>query len=216
MAGKIVKKSGATAAATAAARAPIHRKVVRGIPSYMQPTLASKAKAKRGPLVGEEPNWFDVMHHIAAWVTSLEPCFDATVEECSLNVPEENLCMSRASSVDVPSGGRSHVPRGSYQRLHGSSRIPVPSTSSVSSLAISSGGRSHIPRGNYQKLHGSSHIPAPSISSISSRVIPSGGRSHIPRGNYQRLHGSSHIPAPSGGRSHIPRGNYNQLHGRRY
>ncbi|KAF8456462.1 hypothetical protein BDZ91DRAFT_801123 [Kalaharituber pfeilii] len=78
MAGKIVKKSGAAATA----RTPIVRKAVKGTPGYMQPTLASKAKAMRRSLVQEEnPGWFDVMHRVAAWVVSLEPCFEATEED---------------------------------------------------------------------------------------------------------------------------------------
>ncbi|KAF8446792.1 hypothetical protein BDZ91DRAFT_803394 [Kalaharituber pfeilii] len=107
MAGKTVKKSGAAATA----RTPIVRKAVKGTPGYMQPTLASKAKAMRRPLVQEEdPGWFDVMHRVAAWVVSLEPCFEGTEEDF----------MSRASSINVPYGD--------HEKLHSdSSRVhPLP------------------------------------------------------------------------------------------
>ncbi|KAF8456466.1 hypothetical protein BDZ91DRAFT_801126 [Kalaharituber pfeilii] len=218
MAGKTVKKSGAAATA----RTPIVRKAVKGTPGYMQPTLASKAKAMRRPLVQEEnPGWFDVMHRVAAWVTSLEPYCEGTEEDfmsraSSINVPygdHEKLhsdssrvhppassITSTTSSHAIPSGGRSHVPRKTYGSLQRSSRVPPPAsstTSSTSSIAVPSGGRSNIPRGSYQRLHCRSHIPPPSTSSTFSHAIPSRWRSHIPRRTYPKPHGSFQIIPPA-------------------
>ncbi|KAF8476809.1 hypothetical protein BDZ91DRAFT_757438 [Kalaharituber pfeilii] len=141
MGGKNVKKSGAAATA----RAPIVRKVVKGTPSYMRPTLASKAKAMRRTLVGEEdPGWFDLgSHH---WSTALrERKKETSIAVIALRTHEEVLLASRAFS--------SNVPQGNYEKLHSSSSHVHPSASSITSTASSyaapSGGRSFIPRGNY-------------------------------------------------------------------